>query len=114
MNLEVAFNRCNLDIKKAYEWLILHFAEKTAVEIKKLTRSGMTEATAKNYAFYEYCKPLAIVYVEYTILSCFCEVTEQACKGIKATLDLLMTIYATSSIKKHIAALYAGKLLTLE
>uniref|UniRef100_A0A8R1XUP7 Acyl-coenzyme A oxidase n=2 Tax=Onchocerca TaxID=6281 RepID=A0A8R1XUP7_ONCVO len=96
------------DIAKAYVWL-LHFLISTIKEeINRKISEGFDERQARMEAQGEQYRMITYAYCELTMLNFFRESLQTASENIREVLRRLATVYAYSSIDKHIATLYIG------
>ncbi|KHN86700.1 Peroxisomal acyl-coenzyme A oxidase 3 [Toxocara canis] len=96
------------DVEKAYEWLVFHLASHVHRTVAKNEEVGMGRLEARSNAQFEYCRSLAMAYGELTVISWFHQAALRSPHSIRNVLRCLSTIYALSTLEKHIATFYIG------
>lgn len=98
------------DIVNAYIWLLHYLITSIKDDISDMVKRGTNKRQARLEAQSEKYKMLTYAYGELAILNCFRESMQTAPECIRDVLHRLSTVYAYSTIDKHIAMLYIGTL----
>uniref|UniRef100_A0A0A9W8G7 Acyl-coenzyme A oxidase n=1 Tax=Lygus hesperus TaxID=30085 RepID=A0A0A9W8G7_LYGHE len=103
---------CNLqhveDLIQAYEWLIRHLLDKTALLQQNLKNQGFSDFDTKNHIQVYAGRELSIVYAEYNVLRTSWEFVQsiQGAEAEKIVLETLTLLFGGFSLEKHLGLLY--------
>ncbi|NXY85076.1 ACOX3 oxidase, partial [Alcedo cyanopectus] len=94
----------------AYQWLVCYLLQQSHLKLSKEKQAGKSDFEAKNNCQVFYCQPLAITFMEQTVLQRFHDYTHDpnTPASLQPVLKNLSALYGLWSLRKHLAVLYQG------
>ncbi|XP_040602894.1 peroxisomal acyl-coenzyme A oxidase 3 isoform X3 [Mesocricetus auratus] len=94
----------------AYRWLVCYLLQGSHQKFCQEKKSTGSDFEARNNSQVYYCRPLALVFLELTVVQRFHEHTHSSSvpPSLQAVLRRLSTLYGLWSLSQHTALLYRG------
>ncbi|NWI97594.1 ACOX3 oxidase, partial [Pitta sordida] len=94
----------------AYKWLVCYLLQESDLKLSREKQAGLNDFEAKNNCQVYYCRSLAIVFIEQTVLQRYHEFTHgpNIPPALQPVLKRLSALYGLWSLSKHLAVLYQG------
>ncbi|CAK6433331.1 unnamed protein product [Pipistrellus nathusii] len=94
----------------AYEWLVCYLLRESRQQLAREKRAGSSDFDARNNSQAYCCRPLALAFLELTVLRRFHQHTRQpgVPPPLRAVLRQLSALYGLWSLSQHSALLYRG------
>ncbi|KAL6040096.1 hypothetical protein STEG23_000097, partial [Scotinomys teguina] len=94
----------------AYRWLVCYLLQRSHQKFCQEKKSGGSDFEARNSSQVYYCRPLALAFLELTVLQRFHVHTHSSSvpPSLQTVLRRLSTLYGLWSLSQHMALLYRG------
>lgn len=92
----------------AYEWLVCHLLRESAQQLQTQLRAGNSDFEARNNSQVFHCRPLALAFLELTVLRRFHAHTQGSSvpAQLRPVLGRLCALYGLWALNQHMALLY--------
>ncbi|XP_049638511.1 peroxisomal acyl-coenzyme A oxidase 3 isoform X6 [Suncus etruscus] len=94
----------------AYEWLVCHLLQKSTQQVRTHLQTGSSNFEARNNSQVFHCQPLALAFLELTVLRRFHAHTQGSSvpAQLQPVLGRLCALYGLWALNQHMALLYRG------
>ncbi|XP_071501101.1 peroxisomal acyl-coenzyme A oxidase 3-like [Diadema antillarum] len=94
----------------AYRWLVVYLLQESSHKVQHELMNGKDAFTARNDSQVYFCRSLALVYMQHTLLDQFWQYVEGAdlLPEQRAVLTKLCSLFGLWSLEKHMSTLYQG------
>ncbi|MBZ3890384.1 Peroxisomal acyl-coenzyme A oxidase 3 [Sciurus carolinensis] len=100
----------------AYKWLVCYLLQESYQKLNREKESGSSDFDARNNSQVQYCRPLALAFLELTVAQRFHDHTHGpgVPPSLRPVLGRLSALYTLWSLNRHTALLYQGGYLSGE